>query len=375
MFLFKDKIIKIVVLISMTFSFSLAHAMDDKPLTRDEVIRMVGEALPSMIGNDNTELVDKMLKARLGTPISKQLDIASSLKTIFGRRRPDLNPDCQRQFTSSGDLSPDECTASKGERAGRGAYTEFRWSKNLQFGNVKYLQRNADGVTKPGELPAVKITDEEAHKKAIAFLTKTMGVSLNEIPVAPANAKHPFSVRTLAIGENSPDGKKNIVPIAKVVDIKRGLFVGIKDPLTGRELPFIPAPGRASVVITDSSILQASVQSWVELERSSKVDPKNAKTRNELISEIAESILKKEPSQISKISLIPTIESMDILGVDPSKEHRVGLLLPAVQAVISTVPRNPTEDEQSRFNSSTAGYSEWFSLVDLPEENGVEDDE
>lgn len=378
MFLFTDKITKIVILIVMVFGFTQAQAQtvgDEKFLTRDQIILMVGQQLPSMIGNDNTGLVDKMLKARLGLPISQQLNIAGSLRTIFGRRRPVLDPGCQRQFTRSGDLSPDECTASNGDRAGQGAYMEFRWSKNLNFGNVQFLQRNADGVIKPGELPVVKLTDEEAYNRAVAFLTKTMGVTPDEIPVAPANANQPFSVRTLAVGENTPDGKKNIVPIAKVVDIKRGLFVDIKDPLTRRDLPYIPAPGRATVVVTDSAILQASVQKWKGLRLSPKIDSKNAKTRSELINEIANSILKKQPTQISKISFMLAIESMDLVGNDPSKESQASLLLPAVQAVVSNVPRNPTEEEQQRFESTTAGYSEWFSLVDVPEENGSEDDE
>jgi len=374
MFLFTYKSTRVVIFIAMILGFTQVLAMDDeRPLTFDEVILMVEKDLPAMISNDNTELVSKMLRARLGSPISKRINIAGSLKSIFGRRRPVLDPNCLRTFTPSGDPAPDECTASSGSPAGQGAYTEFRWSKNLQFGNVKFLRRDADGTVDPGKLPPIKMSDEQAHKVAVDFLSKTMGISPDEIPVAPENARNPFPVRTLAIGEMGPKGEKNIVPIAKVVDINRGLLVGLKD-VAGRDIPYLPAPGRAKVVVTDSRILQANVQGWVELELSPKVDPKNAKTREELVKEIAESIMRKEPTNISKISLIPAFNSMKFVGT-ASTVVPVGLLLPAIQMVVSVVPRDLQEAEQNLVGPNSAGYSEWFSLIDLLEENETDDDE
>src|SRR5690606_20214382 len=125
----------------------------------------------------------------------------------------------------------------------------------------------------------------------------------------------------LAIGQIDPKGARTMVPVMKVVQIKRGLLVNLADPGTGRELPFVPAQGDAYVLLNDSGIWQAGVRGWAEMERSPLVSPNAAKTRAELIQEITSLVMENNSSPIR--SLRTTFE---IGAVNPR-------LLPAVQKV------------------------------------------
>ncbi|MCK9608336.1 MAG: hypothetical protein M0R33_17970 [Methylomonas sp.] len=376
MFQSTQKILKRLIFLIFVLSFNQTYAQT-APLSIEEIVAQLEKATPSIIGNENSKLVIDMMGARLGKPISDGLNIKSSISKVFGRRLPKFDPDCSRKLTESGDISHDLCTASSGDKAGGGAYLEFSWSKSLDLGSVKYLRRDADGSIDPANIPPVKLSDDEAYNKAITFLNDVMGVPMEEIPVAPTNAVRRLPVRTLAVGQIGPKGEKNVVGMAKVVNIPRGLMANIKDPASGRELPYLPAPGRAIVVLNDLGVLQANVQNWSNLEKSAMVDPKNAKSRDDLIKEIAESMLQKNLTKIGKISVVPVISSLDpkLSASTNDDKHLAGLLLPAVQVFVSVTPRDPSEDEQNRSGPDTAGFAETFALVDFPTENAPDDDD
>jgi hypothetical protein len=329
-------------------------------------MRQINEALPSFIGEDNSALVENILAARTGKPISENFDRSKALRDIFGRRPPKLAPDCLRTTTPVGDPSEDPCTAESGEAAGRGEYKELSWSKRLAFGDLKYNFRPAEVAGLPDP---VKMTDEDAYAKAMVFLTETLGVPKDEIPMVPEEVDLP--VRTLAIGEMTGEGGKEatqrIIPIAKMVQIPRGLPLGspIKDPDTGRELPIMPAQGEAYVLMNDAGILQASVRNWVEMAPSPRIEPRNAKTRNELVAEIADAIMNSSDSPIGMLGVRFEIMAGDLMrSGDGSVKYA---MLPAVQISHSPMSRDSTEEEQAKF-AGTAGQGLEFSLVHLKEE-------
>ena len=347
---------------------------DPTPPSREEIMRMIDEALPSLIGDDNSGLVEQLLDARLGKPISENLDLDASLRAIFGRRRPALDPDCLRDTTASGDPSPDPCIATVGDAAGRGAYTEFSWSKNLGFGDLKFMRRLADGSVMPGEIKPVQMTDKEAYDAALNFLVGTMGVPPEEIPQAPDGANNPFLVRTLAIGGIDPTGRQEVIEAMKMVQIPRALLVNLRDPTTGRELPYVPSTGEAYVLMNDEGIWQASVRKWREMVRSSRVDPRNAKSRDELIEEITDTIMDNSASPIVLLGV-----RLELQAVEPvrsaASQKVLWAMLPAVQISISPVARDPDEDEQHQAGPDTAGHTLDFSLVKLSDEQlGASDD-
>jgi len=333
------------------------------PSTRDEILRLVDQALPSMIGKDNAALVEQLLSARLGSPLRKNLNIDQSTSRLFGRQKPDFDPDCATDTTPSGDPSPDPCTATTGEAEGQGAYTEFSWSKNLGYGEVKFLNRLADGSSKAPQ--PVKLTDKEAYAKAVDFLVTTMGVPKEEVPVLPARA--PLPVSTLAVGATDEATREQmVVPIMKMVQIPRALIVNLKDPASGRTLPYVSATGEAYVLMDDSGIRQSSVRRWMEMEASSRVNPKYAKTRDELVEEIADAILADNASPIRSLGV-----KFEIQAYDPVRSAASGAviatMLPAVQISYSVVPRDPSEEEQAKLGPDTAGQTLAFSLVHLEE--------
>jgi hypothetical protein len=334
-------------------------------------MRMVDGALPSLIGEDNSELVAQLLGAQMGTPISESFDPEEALATIFGRV-PKIPANCRLVVTKTGDPSPEPCVVKKGKAEGRGAYTEFSWSRNLGFGDLRYLRRVADRQLQPGDLKPVQMTDEEAYRMALDFLVETMGLPPEEIPMPPQDAQIPLPVRTLAIGGADPQGQRTLLPAMKMVQVPRGLLADLRDPVTGQALPYVPAPGEAYVLMNDEGIWQASVRQWRELERSPMVDPANAKSRSELIAEITDAILENETTPIHSLGVKIGIQAGDPLLL-PAVQKVRSAMLPAVQISISVAPRDASEEEQGRLGPSTAGQTHEFLLVHM-QEGGLRDE-
>lgn len=339
--------------------------------SRDEVIRLVDAALPSVIGNDNRQLVSNLLAARFGKPVADNLNVSRSLATVFGRRLPKLDPECSRTVTEATELSRGECVAAQGLIAGSGGYLEFAWDRNLEFGNVRYLRRDADGTTAPGALPAVQLSDEEAWKRGTDFLVNTLGLPPEEfVPRLPGARS--MAVRTLLIGEQDPTGKKTVKPVLKLVKFSRSVEVNLPGP-TGASVPTrIRAPGEALALIGNGGVMMARVKDWLLLESSSLVDPANAKTRAELIDEIADAYLSigdEGTPQINAQLVIKEPEPEDVALLLPAvqKVREAAARMPAVEISISVVARDPGEAEQERAGPSTAGHTHQFALVRVPE--------
>ena len=101
-------------LLSALASPAHAQRVDDEP-NLDTLLSMVGGAMPPVIGNDNTELVGNLLGVDVGIPISRSFDFAKAKSAVFGRTAPNLQPDCGRTATPSGDPDQGECTAFVGD--------------------------------------------------------------------------------------------------------------------------------------------------------------------------------------------------------------------------------------------------------------------
>jgi len=349
----------------------IAGAQVNNPpaLTRDQIARLVDAALPAIIKPDNNvELVTQLFSATLGTPLSKSFNPAKAASdpAIFGRLPPTYAPDCQRFDTPTGNAAQGDCSASRGDPSGKDPYTLLAFSKNMGVGNIKFIKRAQEVNLDPMTLKGVTLPDQDAYNAALKFLGGTFGLPMNEIPVPPASTptnalqvKNPIPVSTLTIGF-SPNANRDPVGIQKVVTIQRGLFVGIKDPAGGPGLPYVPAPGRATVLLNDNGVQAALVSDWQEL----RVPPdaqsfaSNAKSRGQLVEEMTDDLFTEAPESIAIIAVL--------IGLSSDWRGTFGYLVPAVQVFVAPLSGDLTPDElQKQLESkgpSTAGFVRQYAL-------------
>ena len=360
-----------VVLAALLLAFTFTSQASDKPTDDpnpplDELMSLVDVALPAeLITEDNTELVGLLLNPTLGIPLSESFDSVSTIKRLFGRGGASLSPDCRKLTTPVGDMAEDECIASKGTESGAGAYRMLRFSKHMEFGNIVYSNRGPDQTVNPANIIPVQMTDREAYEKAVTFL-KELGLPAEEFPVIPADAQQ-LPVRTIALGwADDNAAAPSSVPVEKMVIIPRGLFVGAH-----ARLEQVAGPGNALVIMDDREVKEAIVQGWQEIMPHPKANMDNAKTRTELIREIAEDIASDLQGPVRKINI-------QVKLMVAATENGIGLLLPAVQAAVLPVARDLTEAQQTELGSvqtTTAGMIREYSLVHMFEEFDQSDDE
>ena len=354
------------ILLTTVFIISpLVQAADEpiteRPTSREEVLGLITQGLPEPLRGDISALVTKMMGARIGPPLSKTFDPNLAIAKLLGRGAR-LSPDCRQVFTKSGDPDRLPCIASVGTADGAGAYRQLGYSKHMALGNVSYFERSADREIGIADLVPVKITDEEANLVACRYLETNFGLTMEEVPVAPADAQNPFPVRTIAMAALDEGGKVESVGVEKLVAVRRGLFTGL-----GGNFDWIPAPGAAMVVLDDFGVRQAAIREWQELVPDPNVDPRNAKTLGELSNEIADDLigLMKGPINRIQIGLVFGVTA-------PTNDNDLrGLLLPAVQVFVSSVPADLTEAQQedlAKTQVSTASVVREFSLVHFPNE-------
>ena len=342
--------------------------IDEMPTTRDDVLKLIDQGLPEPLRGDIGALVGKMMGAKIGPPLSQTFDAKLAISTLLGRGAR-LDPECRQVFTKSGDPDRLPCIASVGTADGRGAYKQLAFSKHMALGNVSFFDRPADKDIGIADLVPVKIPDDQAYMKAQDWLNSNLGLGPDEIPVAPDGVKNPYPVRTIGMAAQDEAGKMEAVEVEKLVMIRRGLFTGL-----GGDYDWIPAPGKAMAVMDDSGVKQAAIREWQEVKPDPNVDPRNAKTLDELKDEIADDLagLMKGPINRILIGL-----SFGVRTPNDNKDLS-GLLLPAVQVYVSSVPADLSEDEQVRLANtqvSTASVLREYFLVKFPDDHPVSDDE
>lgn len=341
--------------VSLSFSVQARDDPPDDPTppSRDELMEDIAKALPEIIKEDNSELVGALLAARRGKPLSETFSQDAAIQAVFGGVRPRFSPGCKLLTTPTGDPDPGNCTASVGIQAGGGAYSRLVFAKNMGLGNVKYQRRSAARIIRPEDLKPVRLGDRDAYQKATDFLSQTFGLDLSEVPVPPDDAKNPYPVRQLVLGWNDDSGNKGSVVTHKLVMLRRGLKTEI------RELPWVPAPGDAMVMLDDSGIEQAAIRNWMELREHPNISPGDAKSRSQLVEDIADELL---PAVQSPIAILTTSIVLDAIP-----EGSRGLVLPAVRVLMSPVPRDLSEEEQEKLGPSSKGIIIVIPLVDIPE--------
>lgn len=312
----------------------------------EELRSQIARAMPPVIGKNNAELASKLLNIQPGTPISRSFDASKVSRQLFGRTTPSRAPDCAASKTAAGELDDSLCSLSTGKAEDpTGPYTVLSFSKNIGFGDIKFIKRpafNPDNFTPPA---SVKKTDTQVYEEALKFL-ETLGVPLTEVPKPPADAKNPLPVRSLSAGATSgkQEGGLLIPAIQKVVELPRAFEVpgGLyKDPTSGITLNHVVAPGSALVVIDDSGVQAAWVRNWADVHMDKQLDPQQAKTDQELIDEIAEDLYSEGVRNASTLSILIGLRNGYPNPEDPdSPTCPVCVLKPSIKVMVTHVDRD-----------------------------------
>jgi len=336
---------------------TLVQAREIKSL--EEMKAAVRASLPAFL-NQPSEVVGQLLNVPLAAPLSKSFDQAKAMGAVFGDGSASVSTDCRRRATAAGEADQGDCLASNGRDAGKGAYIQLSFSKNMGNGNIKFLKRPpVDDSMTPEKLPTAKLSDAAALDQARGFLGGAFGLALEEVPMPPAGAKGSL-VRSLAIaGPDATGGQIRSNVVQKLVTLQRGfpLQKPYVDPITGQVLSHVRGPGMATVAVDDSGVVGAAVSGWQELRRDPRMTANNAKSVNALIDEIAEDLFNNGVRQFELLNFQIQV------GADWRGSY--GLLLPAVQVALTTFPNDLTEDQQAQLAfKSTANLIREYSLVE-----------
>jgi hypothetical protein len=344
--------------------------------TLDEIQRMVEDALPPIIGSENTALAEQLVKPPLAPSLSQTFVLKNALSGAFGLASPVFAPECSRTGTPVKDPDQGECNATSGTPDSAGKFSQLSFSKNLGVGNIRFLSRPAfDEKFDPKNLKSVaNIPDATALAMAQAFLSKNFGLPVDpttgaplEFPLPPATAaaaNASLFVSSLAVAGAGAQGETFApVMIQKVVQVPRGIRVNLTDPKTKQVvMPFVPAPGVARVMIDgNKQVVAAILENWQELRIDPSLEPRLAKTRQDLAAEIAHDLQGDGGGRIAHVSA-HIVYSSDWRGT-------FGLLLPAVQVYVApaTGELSPGQFEQIiGENIGTAGIVREYPLIGRP---------
>ncbi|MDO8705802.1 MAG: hypothetical protein Q7J84_12740 [Sulfuricaulis sp.] len=336
---------------------ALVQARDVKSL--EDMKAAVRENLPAFL-QEPGEVVGQLLNVPLAPPLSKTFDQQKAIDAVFGGGAVVISADCRRRATAAGEADQGDCVASNGRDAGKGAYIQLNFSKNMGNGNIKFLRRSlVDDAMTPEKLPTARLSNADALNKALGFLGGAFGLPLEEIPVPPANAKD-SRVRSLAVaGMDATGGAIRSSMVQKVVSLQRGfpLEKPYVNPTNGMMLTHVRGPGKAMVTVDDTGVVGAAIAGWQELRKDPRITARNAKSVNALIDEIAEDLFNNGVRQFERMNFE--------IQVDADWRGTYGLLVPAVQVTLATVPHDLNEDQQALLAlKSTAGLIKKYSLVD-----------
>lgn len=290
-----------------------AQAQTRGPLSMEEIRELVRESLPPIVTEQGTTgiLIGLLREAKMDTerPLSKTFNPTEVSRAVFGRTLPNKDPLCNQPLTNAGDVDEEECNSSSGAPNGEGAFTALSYSKRIHLGNITILKRPARKEITPTNLPDVKLDDKAAFAGAMKFATETLGLSKVEIPTPPADAPLPVNTLTLGFGE---EGRQvGEIALMRMVHIKRAaeLPKGIPMPTTGGstaaaapELMHVLLPGEATFMLDDKGVQGARVEGWVSMPIDPKLDPKLAKSSDELIEEIAQDLFAHGGRKIARLS-------------------------------------------------------------------------
>lgn len=348
-----------------------AQSRDDVVLDLKQIEELVSAALPPVVTQNNSELVRRLSSAKLDAkPLTKGFDIKRVQTAIFGRNPSTRAADCDRATTTAGEDDAGDCTLQRGTPEGSGLFQLVSVSKRLELGNIKIVKRAASPAE--GDLDkwpkpvATKLTDADAVAKALAFATDTLGLPKSEflVPTATPGANVKLPVRTLALGLGDGEKTTEVIPLQKVVTLQRVLAIPeIKDPSgSGRSLTHVPAPGRAVVVLDDTGVQQVNVANWREVRHNTKLDFAKAKSRQQLVEEIAQDLADEGITQIASVKILIGFNDGYPNPDDPNSPEcaRCAVLDPSL--IVSVTPVAKSERPIGSFKTTT-GFVRQYSLI------------
>jgi len=334
----------------------------------EELRAAVARALPPVIGKDNAELAKQLQSIKIDGAISKNFDASRVAKAFFGRTTPTFANDCRLTSTPLNEADPALCELTAGLRDDpTGAFVFMGYSKNVGQGNFKFIKRPAfkpDGTTLPSP---VKLSDAGAYEGALKFLD-TLGVPRSEIAAPPTNAKNPLPVRSLAVA-TTQEGRATPIVIGKAVSIPRSFAVpgGLFKGPNGEVLDRVLAPGHATLVLDDTGVQLASVEDWADGQLDPKLDPRLAKSADELVSEITDDLYNEGVRDVGSLSILIALRKGYPNPDDPNPPlcPVCGVLRPALKVIISQLPVGKVAVTQGSY--AAPGLVREYDLVDQTE--------
>lgn len=365
---------RFAALVVATLASTLALAQNPpRDPAKEELRAQIGAALTAVLGDSSRAIVDRLAQVKPDGAISRNFDAGKVSSALFGRLPRRLAPDCQTTSTPVKEADTGQCIIDSGDRDSEtGAYTVLAFSKNIGIGQIDFVRRAAFDPRSETLPTAVRLSDAEAYAKALQFL-ELVGVPKSEIPELPQGVPPP--VRSLVVGTVDEKGQPGEpIAIQKVVSIPRAFPVPklLTDPRTGKTLDHVLAPGGALIAMGDGSVYTgiqfASIEGWSDAQMDPKLDPRLAKSTAALTDEVTEDLYAEGVRKVGTLSVLIAFRRAYPNPDDPNPPlcPVCGLLLPAVQVIVSQLGPNRVETSEQAF--AAPGVVREYDLVDRTEQ-------
>jgi hypothetical protein len=348
---------------------TLAQAQPRPP--KDELRAAVNAALLPVIGDNSREIVNRVMTIKPDGAISRNFNLQKIVPATFGRAGAVSAPDCRSNTTSAGEPDRGQCILEAGKRddIGGSAYTMLSFSKNIGQGNVKFIRRAAFVPGGTSDPKPVRMTDEEAYKRALDF-AELLGVPRSEIPQPPPGAKNPYPVRTLAVASEAERRTGVRIPIQKVVQLPRAFVLPaglMRNPLNGQPLTHVIAPGSATFAIDDAGVQVARIDGWADAQMDPKLNPALSKSLKTLTDEITDDLWNEGVRKAGRLTILIGLRQAYPHPDDPNPPlcPVCGVLRPSLKVLVSQV--GPERVITSQQNFVAPGLVREYDLVDATE--------
>ena len=314
-----------------------AQTADPKELLR----AAVGQQVRTLLGDGSGAVVERLLQVKPEPGLASRFDAARVTSGLFGRQAASFAPDCRTTTTAAGEPDTGLCLVEAGSRDSEtGAYTVLAFAKNIGAGDLMFSRRAAFNPGAPTLPPSAKLSDSAAYEQALKFMD-LLGVPRSDIPQPPQGVKNPLPVRSLEAGvQDEKGGTATRVTLHKLVTLPRALPVPgglLQDPKSGVVLRHVLAPGLATVAVSDSGVQFARLDGWVDAPMDPKLDPRRAKSTDELINEIADDLYGEGVRKVGSLSILISLRQALPNPEDDNSPQckRCGVLRPALQVMVS----------------------------------------
>lgn len=350
-------------LLALSPLLAQAQTADPKELLR----AAIANSLRPMLGDSSATVVERVMTIKPDGALSRNFDLGRVTSAVFGRQAANFAPDCRTTTTSAKEPDGGLCLVEAGSRDSEtGAYTMLAFSKNIGAGDVMFARRaafNPGSTTLP---PSAKLSDADAYGQALKFLD-LLGVPRSEIPVPPKDAKNPLPVRSLEAGAEDEKGSVAArVVVHKMVTLPRAFVVPgglLRDPNSGVVLSHVIAPGGATLAVTDAGVQFARLDGWSDAQMDPKLDPRRAKSTNELINEITDDLYGEGVRRVGSLSILISLRKGYPHPDDPNPPlcPICGVLRPALQVMVSQPGVGRVDSSEKAFVA--AGLMREYDLV------------